>query len=93
MDKLSSLGAEIAYYDSHIPVIGPTREHSAWEGCKSIAWDEATIRGFDAAIVVTAHSSVDYQQLAHWSGCLVDTRNVFTAENQEDNNIQNIWKA
>src|SRR5438876_3356581 len=80
LDKLTALGAEVAYYDPYVPVIGPTREHSNWQGHSSIEWNEQTVRGFDAAVVVTAHTTVDYGQLATWSHCIVDTRNVFGKE-------------
>src|SRR5438034_737801 len=80
LDKLTVVGAEVAYYDPYVPVIGPTREHSNWQGHSSIEWNEQTVRGFDAAVVVTAHTTVDYGQLATWSHCIVDTRNVFGKE-------------
>src|SRR6266487_275229 len=80
LDKLTVVGAEVAYYDPHVPVIGPTREHSNWQGHSSIEWNEQTIRSFDAAVVVTAHKAIDYKQLATWSHCIVDTRNVFGKE-------------
>jgi UDP-N-acetyl-D-glucosamine dehydrogenase len=86
MDKLSALGAEVGYYDPHIPVIGPTREHSARQGMKSVEWNEQTIRAFDAAIIVTAHRGVNYEQLAECCDCIVDTRNV-----QKDG--ERVWKA
>jgi UDP-N-acetyl-D-glucosamine dehydrogenase len=77
LDKLRALGAEPAYYDPHVPVIGPTREHGEWRGVRSIDWNEPTLRAFDAVVVVTAHSSVNYDQLASWCDCIVDSRNVF----------------
>lgn len=76
MEKLDSLGAEIAYYDPHIPVIGPTREHGRWQGLRSVAWEEDALREFDAAVIVTAHTAVDHAALAGWCDCVVDTRNV-----------------
>jgi UDP-N-acetyl-D-glucosamine dehydrogenase len=76
MDKLTGLGAEVAYYDPHVPVVGPTREHSNWLGHRSIEWNEEAIRRFDAAVIVTAHRSVNYEQLGSWSNCIVDTRNI-----------------
>ena len=33
----------MAYYDPHIAVIGPTREHSNWQGLKSVSWDKGSI--------------------------------------------------
>jgi UDP-N-acetyl-D-glucosamine dehydrogenase len=76
MDKLEALGGEIAYYDPHIPEIGPTREHGNRQGIRSVEWNKETIRGFDAAIIVTAHSAVNYPELMDWGNCIVDTRNV-----------------
>lgn len=76
MDKLSDLGANVSYYDPHVPEIGSTREHMRWQGARSITWDERTVKGFDAAIIVTAHKAVDHRQLINWCDCVVDTRNV-----------------
>jgi UDP-N-acetyl-D-glucosamine dehydrogenase len=86
MDKLETLGAQVAYYDPHIPVIGPTREHANRQGMKSVKWNAKTIRGFDAAIIVTAHRDVDYKLLPASCDCIIDTRNVHTGPGQ-------VWKA
>jgi UDP-N-acetyl-D-glucosamine dehydrogenase len=75
LDRLSSAGAEVAYYDPYIPIIRPSREHGHWAGTASIVWDQATVSSFDAAIVVTAHQQVDYQQLVDWSQLIIDSRN------------------
>ena len=39
MDGLRELGAEVDFYDPHIPVIQSTREHPEWTGCKSVEWN------------------------------------------------------
>ncbi|MFO0013803.1 MAG: nucleotide sugar dehydrogenase [Planctomycetota bacterium] len=75
MDMLKEAGAEVSYYDPYIPVVRPTREHPHWAGLKSIAWDEPTIRGFDAVLIATSHANVDHRQLADWSQLVIDTRN------------------
>jgi UDP-N-acetyl-D-glucosamine dehydrogenase len=75
MDLLKARGAEVAYYDPFVPVIRPTREHPHWAGTKSVAWNRATVEGFDAVLLATNHASVNYQELADWSPCIVDTRN------------------
>ena len=75
MDMLQKRGALIAYHDPYVHVIRPTREHGHWAGTRSIPWDEATVMGFDLALIATRHSNVDYRQLAQWSRCIVDTRN------------------
>lgn len=92
LDKIKALGAEIEYYDPYISEIGPTREHAKWQGKRSIEWDEQVIRSFDAAVIVTAHSMVNYEQLMEWAECIVDTRNVL-AHRPADAANQRIWKA
>lgn len=91
MDKLEALGAEIAYYDPHIPEIGPTREHQNRQGMRSVEWNEQNIRSFDAAVIVTAHSTANYAQLREWLDCIVDTRNVLQSDRGQGK--QRIWKA
>ncbi|HYV25960.1 MAG TPA: nucleotide sugar dehydrogenase, partial [Candidatus Eisenbacteria bacterium] len=75
MDLLKARGAEVAYYDPHIPVIRPTREHSHWTGIKSVSWNRETVSSFDAVVISTAHRAVNYQELAEWADCIVDSRN------------------
>jgi UDP-N-acetyl-D-glucosamine dehydrogenase len=79
MDLLKKRGVEVAYYDPHVPVIRPTREHPQWEGTKSVDWDRATIMAFDAVVIATAHSCLNYQELGDWAKCIVDTRNAMAA--------------
>ena len=90
MDGLENLGADICYFDPYVPEIPGTREHPGRAGLKSVAWNEESIRQCDLAVILTAHSGVDYQQLADWSPAVVDTRNAMT-EVRSDN--VNIWKA
>ena len=92
LDKIKALGAEIEYYDPYVSEIGPTREHAKWQGKRSIEWNEQVIRSFDAAVIVTAHSTVNYEQLMEWAECIVDTRNVL-AQGLADAANQRIWKA
>ncbi len=75
LDMLKSFGAEVAFYDPHIPVVAPTREHKEWTGHKSVTWDEKTIRSFDAVIISTHHRAYKLDELAAWSDCIIDTRN------------------
>ena len=90
MDKLKQRGAEVSYYDPYLPVVLPTREHAAWTGTQSVEWNREVISSFDAVLIATNHDQVDYQQLADWVDCIVDSRNamvnVTTAAGQ-------VWKA
>ena len=78
LDLLKSRGAEVAYYDPHVPAIRPSREHSHWAGTRSVAWTQETIAGFDVVLISTAHKAVNYQELADWAPCIVDTRNAMS---------------
>jgi UDP-N-acetyl-D-glucosamine dehydrogenase len=75
LDLLQARGAQVAYHDPHIPVIGPTREHGNWQGLKSVPWSHESIASFDVVLICTAHSAINYHDLAKWSHCIVDTRN------------------
>jgi len=77
MDIFKSLGADVDYFDSYIPVILPTREHKDWTGKKSISWDLDLIKGYDAVVISTNHSNIDYDQLLESSNLIIDTRNSF----------------
>ena len=89
MDLLSECGAELDYYDPYVPVIKPTREHSHWAGKKSVEWDRATIESFDLVLIATNHSCVNYQELANWAHCIVDTRNAMSGTLRSGK----VWKA
>jgi UDP-N-acetyl-D-glucosamine dehydrogenase len=91
MQLLKQSGAEVAYYDPHIPIIRPTREHAEWTGLHSASWDQATIGGFDLVIIATAHSAVNYTELGAWAKCIVDTRNAMAPVAISDRS--KIWKA
>lgn len=90
MEKLKHRGAEVSYYDPYVPVIKPTREHPQWAGTKSVAWDQATISGFDAVLISTAHACVNYQELAAWAPVIIDTRNAMAAIPTKPGQL---WKA
>jgi UDP-N-acetyl-D-glucosamine dehydrogenase len=75
LDRLSALGADVSYYDPHLPEIGPTREHAKWQGFKSISWSETNIRSYDAVLISTHHQAYDLNQLAAWADLIIDTRN------------------
>lgn len=90
MDLLSERGAELEYYDPYVPVIKPTREHSHWAGKKSVDWNRATFESFDLALIATNHSCVNYQDLADWAHCIVDTRNAMSRTQVRSGKV---WKA
>ncbi|WEX75588.1 nucleotide sugar dehydrogenase [Sinorhizobium numidicum] len=77
IELIEERGGNAAFYDPHVEEIPSTREHIALKGRHSVAFDEETIRGFDAVLVATDHDAIDYSALANWAPLIVDTRNVF----------------
>jgi UDP-N-acetyl-D-glucosamine dehydrogenase len=90
MDLLQARGAKVFYHDPHVPVIKPTRAHSHWAGTKSVKWNRTTISRFDLVLIATAHTAINFQQLAEWSPLIVDTRNVMATFPAAPGKI---WKA
>jgi UDP-N-acetyl-D-glucosamine dehydrogenase len=90
MDLLSKGGSEVEYYDPYVPVIRLTREHPHWAGKKTISWGRGTVESFDLALIATNHACVNYQELADWSHCIVDTRNAMAGIRVKPGKL---WKA
>src|SRR5882672_210041 len=90
LDMFKERGAEVAYYDPHVPVIRPTREHGHWTGTKSVTWDKASISSFDAVVIATAHKAVNHADLALWAKAIVDTRNAMKGVPVKPGQL---WKA
>jgi UDP-N-acetyl-D-glucosamine dehydrogenase len=79
MNLFKERGAEVSYYDPYVPVIKPTREHPHWAGVKSVPWDATILKSFDLVVIATKHQSIDYNELAKWASCIVDTRNAMAS--------------
>ena len=90
LDMFKQRGAELAYYDPHVPVIRPTREHGHWTGTKSVTWDKATISSFDVVVIATTHKGVNHADLVDWAKAIVDTRNAMKGQPVKPGQL---WKA
>lgn len=90
LNLLDNLGAKVAYYDPFVPVIRPTREHPQWAGTKSVSWNRKIIESFDVVLIATNHQNVNYQDLAQWAKCIVDSRNAMAAIKTKAGLV---WKA
>jgi UDP-N-acetyl-D-glucosamine dehydrogenase len=90
MEMLSQRGVKVDYYDPYVPLIKPTREHSHFAGMKSVDWNRKTISAFDLVLIATNHASVNYQELADWAHCIVDTRNAMSGIKTREGQV---WKA
>lgn len=90
-DLLNEVGADVSFYDSYIPEILPTRQHIQYTGQKSIEWKKEIIEAYDAVVISTNHSDINYAELAQWNNCIVDTRNAM--KDVLPKNEKHIFKA
>jgi UDP-N-acetyl-D-glucosamine dehydrogenase len=90
MEMLKGRGAKVAYYDTYVPVIRPTREHGHWAGTTSVEWKREVISSYDLVLISTNHANVNYRQLAEWAPLIVDTRNAMAPIQTKPGQV---WKA
>ncbi|MBL9060368.1 MAG: hypothetical protein JNK88_10145 [Mangrovicoccus sp.] len=74
---LEKRGATVDYHDPFFPVMPMTRDHADLAGRESVILDAGTLGGYDAALVTTDHSDVDYALVAERVPLVFDSRNVF----------------
>jgi UDP-N-acetyl-D-glucosamine dehydrogenase len=90
MRLLREAGAEVGYYDSYVPVIPQTREYPELADVASTDLNRETIAGFDAVLIATDHSNVDYALIADNARLVIDTRNAIA---RRGFNMANVVKA
>jgi UDP-N-acetyl-D-glucosamine dehydrogenase len=67
---LEAQGAEVAYHDPHVPAYRED-DHDR----SSVPLTDAELKKADAVVIVTDHSSVDYQRVVDLAAVVVDSRN------------------
>ena len=77
LNRLEALGAGCDYHDPYFPVMPVTRDHPGLAGRQSVALTEANVAAFDAVVITTDHSGVDYGLVGRAARLVLDTRNVF----------------
>jgi UDP-N-acetyl-D-glucosamine dehydrogenase len=73
MELLEERGAQVAYYDPHVPVIPDTRHYRTLAGRPSEKWGDFS--GYEAVLIATDHDEIDYAGLAKTAKLIIDTRN------------------
>ena len=81
IELLRAEGAEISYHDPHVPELPA-------HGLRSQALD-GTLEQADCVAIVTAHSTIDYAQLAARAKLVVDFRN---ATGRDGSRNGRVWK-
>jgi UDP-N-acetyl-D-glucosamine dehydrogenase len=77
-EMLEKQGAQVEYYDPHVPVIRPSREHAQFAGRKSAELTGETVASFDLVLVATHHKAVDWPLIAQNARFVVDSRNALS---------------
>ncbi|MBU8870331.1 MAG: nucleotide sugar dehydrogenase [Gemmatimonadales bacterium] len=78
MNMLADLGAEVSWYDPHVPGLETSRPARKLE-----KWDQDSIGAFDAAVIVTPHAEVDHSLLLEVGPVIIDTRNALKGINSD----------
>ena len=79
IEMLSDQGAELHWHDPHVPALP--------EGIRGTRLDELTpgsLKGFDAAVIVTPHAGVDHDAPLDAGLLVVDTRNALKGRQSDD---------
>jgi UDP-N-acetyl-D-glucosamine dehydrogenase len=88
MSLLMEKGAEVSYHDPYVPRL--EKGHGCNLEMTSVPVSAETIGNYDAVIILTDHSSLDYNMVVQESQCVVDTRN---ATKNVTKNREKITKA
>jgi UDP-N-acetyl-D-glucosamine dehydrogenase len=73
MQLLSERGAEICYHDPHIPRLKPGRKHDF--RLESVSLTDEMLTDMDAVMILTDHTTYDYQWIVDHASLVIDTRN------------------
>ncbi len=88
IDLLIKEGVDVSYYDPYIPVLPKTRKYEL--NLESVEIETLEDGEYDAGIIITNHTGIDYPYLLKKTKIMIDTRN---ALNQKGIKSDRIWKA
>ena len=77
IDRLRAKGADVRYHDEYVSEIRFDDAHtdSTGEPLQSVALADDELKAADCVVIVTDHSTVDYERVCQFSTLIVDTRN------------------
>jgi len=78
IELLRQRGATVDYHDPYIPVMPRTRRHQF--DMKSVELTPETLPAYDAVLIATDHSCLDYDYIAAHARLIIDSRNAITNE-------------
>lgn len=74
IDLLRERGAEVAYHDRYAPALPKTRKYDF--GLSTVEIGAETVRKYDAVVIATDHTGVDYDMVFREARLVVDARGV-----------------
>ncbi|MFM2355496.1 MAG: hypothetical protein RLZZ528_1232 [Pseudomonadota bacterium] len=80
LNELEGMGAACDYHDPYFPQMPVTRDHPGLAGRVSVALTPEALGAYDAVLVTTDHTAVDYPGVAAAARLILDTRNVFDGQ-------------
>lgn len=87
MKILLNLKAKVDYYDPFITKLPKMREWPELPQISSISFSQEKIKKYDAVIIVTNHSNIDYNLIQKEANLIIDTRGVYR------DNFKNVVRA
>ena len=75
LEILAEKGALVEYHDPFIARLPKTRSHGGLAGLESVSLTPEIVAAYDAVLIVTDHSEVDYRMIVDHAQLVVDTRN------------------
>lgn len=75
---LKRAGADVSYFDPYAPQI-----QIDGQNLKSVEWQPREFKNMDCVVIITDHSSVDYEEILKNSKVIFDTRNVYRNSNSK----------
>ncbi|MGB0905294.1 MAG: UDP binding domain-containing protein [Mangrovicoccus sp.] len=83
LHHLENQGAKVDFHDPFFPEMPMTRDNPELAGRLSVDLTAASLEEYDAVLVTTDHTDVDYNLVAQEAKLVCDTRNVFDGKNIE----------
>lgn len=77
LNRLEQMGATCDYHDPYFPQMPVTRDHPNLAGRASVALSEIAVAQYDAVVLTTDHTDVNYALVGRAARLILDTRNVF----------------
>ena len=81
MERLRDAGATLDYHDPNVPTFPQMREHQFDRS--SVPLTAETLKDYDAVVLLTDHSDLDYALLADHAPLLVDTRGRYRGQSRD----------